>query len=337
VSVLLGRGGGSNANPPVSPTGSVATVLKGDRVARISQAGSKASLARVLPLPSRGSSNPRAVVVAEGAVWVANEGDGTVTRMEPVNNRISASITVGTSPNAIAYGEGSIWVVNRLSHNVSRIDPGSNKVVATIPVNGAGFPSQITVGEGAVWLGVDGGFPLGNYPSSIHRIDPGSNRDVASIPVGGFGFWVVVTTGDGSVWAAGYGVGLLRIDPATNEAHPMASPNVDAGAITFADGSLWIAGINGQIARVDPATGEVEATVLGGGVGVDCNTEPCTSDLGTLGIAAGGGIVWVTNKANGSISRVLISGTSAIEPIDIGQTPTGVALGYGSVWVTVDA
>jgi hypothetical protein len=31
------------------------------------------------------------------------------------------------------------------------------------------------------------------------------------------------------------------------------------------------------------------------------------------------------------------NGNSALEPINVGQTPTGVAVGYGSVWVTVDA
>jgi YVTN family beta-propeller protein len=336
VGVLLGRGGGSRGGPSPSPPTAGLEVLRGDRVARISQAGSDASLAKILPLPSGASSGPKAVVVAEGAVWVANEADGTVSRIEPVDNTVSARIKVGSSPDAIAYGEGSIWVVNRLSHSVSRIDPGSNKITATIPVNGPGFPSQITVGEGAVWVGVDGDYPLGTHSAAVHRIDPASNQDVASLGTVGF-IWVVVTIGDGSVWAAENGGTLYRIDPVTNTIHEVARLGIPAAAITMSDGFLWVASTQGQVERIDPATGKVEATVAGGGSPIDCSTGNCTSDTSTLGIAEGQGIIWITNKVNGSISRILAAGTSPLREIATGQTPTGVAVGYGSVWVTVDA
>jgi streptogramin lyase/tRNA A-37 threonylcarbamoyl transferase component Bud32 len=331
--LLLGRGGkGAPGSPSTSP--SPVGLAVSDRVARISQAGSAHWLGKLTPL--RAGKDPRAVAVGEGSVWVANEGDGTVARIDPVTNQAKI-IKVGNQPDAIAYGLGSIWVANRLSHSVTRIDPGANKVVATIDLNGAGFPSSIAVGESAIWVGVDGDYPLGNHAPSVEKIDPQSNQDVASLPVQGELLWVVVTADGGSVWAAGNGGHLLRIDEATNQVQEMARLSIAAGAITVADGSVWIATPQGEIVRVDPKTGKIQARVFGGGALVDCSTGNCSSDNATLGISAGDGIVCVTNKADGSISRVVTAGTTALRDISTGLTPTGVAFGYGSVWVTVDS
>jgi hypothetical protein len=49
------------------------------------------------------------------------------------------------------------------------------------------------------------------------------------------------------------------------------------------------------------------------------------------------GILWVTGKLTGTLDRVVTDGTSPLQPIRVGQIPTGVAVGYGSVWVSVDA
>jgi peptide/nickel transport system substrate-binding protein len=43
-------------------------------------------------------------------MWVANSGDGTVTRVDPTTNKVIATITVGGSPQAIAFGDGRAWV-----------------------------------------------------------------------------------------------------------------------------------------------------------------------------------------------------------------------------------
>jgi YVTN family beta-propeller protein len=43
-------------------------------------------------------------------------------------------IPVGEGPVDVAFGEGALWVANSLDHSVSRIDPGTNEVVATIDI-----------------------------------------------------------------------------------------------------------------------------------------------------------------------------------------------------------
>jgi DNA-binding beta-propeller fold protein YncE len=55
-----------------------------------------------------------------------------------------------------------------------------------------------------------------------------------------------------------------------------------------------------------------------------------------LAIAADDREVWVTDTLNGTVSRIVILSEQASAPVEVGKVPTGVAVGLGSVWVTVD-
>jgi YVTN family beta-propeller protein len=315
--------------PPATPT--PVSLAHSDRMARISQAGSAANLAKVGLV--KVGSDPAAVAVGEGSVWIANEGDDTVSRIDPVTDK-AVVIGVNRRPFAIAVGEGSVWVVDRLSRTVSRIDPGTNKVIAEIDLTGGALPSTIAVGEGAVWVGVDGTYPFGIDPPAVHKIDPQSDRDVASIPISNEVAWVVLATGDGAVWAAGNGGSLVRIDPRTNALATVADLGKPPGAMVMVGDRLWVATTLGEVLEVDPATGHVDAQVPGGGS--PGGLEGTGSIDSLLSISASDGVIWVTSKVDGSIDRIVADGANAIGPIMVGQTPTGVAAGFGGIWVTVD-
>src|SRR5262249_13443872 len=70
----------------------------------------------------------------EGAVWISNAGESSVSRIDPDTNRAVATIRVGKNAFGLDFGEGSVWVTNLGSNSVSRIDPKTNAVIATIPV-----------------------------------------------------------------------------------------------------------------------------------------------------------------------------------------------------------
>jgi peptide/nickel transport system substrate-binding protein len=53
---------------------------------------------------------PAAVAVGPDAVWVANAGDGTVSRIDPVKNEVVRRIRVGNAPTGVAVGDGYVWV-----------------------------------------------------------------------------------------------------------------------------------------------------------------------------------------------------------------------------------
>jgi YVTN family beta-propeller protein len=107
------------------------------------------------PDPIAVGADPAAVALGFGSIWVANKGDGTVSRIQlgasgqPARVR---TITVGERPVDIAAGEGGVWVANARGHTVSRIDPATNRVTRTIDLHNP--PAGIAVGAGRVWVTV---------------------------------------------------------------------------------------------------------------------------------------------------------------------------------------
>jgi virginiamycin B lyase len=53
------------------------------------------------------------VAAGEGAVWVANVKDNTVSRIDPVTNNVAATTRVGANPGALAVGGRAVWVANQ--------------------------------------------------------------------------------------------------------------------------------------------------------------------------------------------------------------------------------
>src|SRR5262249_62033737 len=72
--------------------------------------------------------------------------------IDPKTNTVVATIPVRVQPRFLAVGEGGVWVLNQTDGSVSRIDPQTNKVVATIDAGVPGFGGDIAAGEGGVWV-----------------------------------------------------------------------------------------------------------------------------------------------------------------------------------------
>ena len=109
-------------------------------------------------------ANPTAIAAGAGALWVASEEAGTVTRIEPRTGTVVRAIPVGNGPSALASGEGAVWVVNRHDGTLSRIDPATNTVTGTVRVGSD--PTAVAAGDGAVWV-------AGGEDGTIARVEPG--------------------------------------------------------------------------------------------------------------------------------------------------------------------
>ena len=94
---------------------------------------------------------PTAIAFGEGAIWVANTSDDSVTRIDPATGATS-TIGVGLGPTAVAVGSGAVWVANTTDRTISRIDPATNQVVGTIEIGNA--PYGVAVDDGIVWVAV---------------------------------------------------------------------------------------------------------------------------------------------------------------------------------------
>jgi YVTN family beta-propeller protein len=94
---------------------------------------------------------PVSAALDDDALWVTNEADDSVSRIDLSSGQVTGSIRVGRIPRAIATGAGAAWVANTRDGTVTRIDPETLDVT-TIAVGGT--PEHIAVGEGAVWVAV---------------------------------------------------------------------------------------------------------------------------------------------------------------------------------------
>ncbi len=106
-----------------------------------------ATSAAVVPAPTE----PAATSTSEPAATTTPEPSPTPTL--PPFGTISATIPVGADPRNMAAGEGALWVTNASDGTVSRIDLATNEVttIEVVPP-GQPVIDAIAVGEGAVWV-----------------------------------------------------------------------------------------------------------------------------------------------------------------------------------------
>jgi YVTN family beta-propeller protein len=229
-------------------------------------------------------------VASDGtAVWVANWGGNSVSRIDPASNTVVATISVGTEPAGVAVGGGAVWVANSGSASVSRIDPATNAVTATVAV-GQG-PGRVAFGEGAVWVtNWDDG--------SVSRIDPASNTVVATIPVGAVDS---IVAGGGSVWVSVWGFpvaangSVARIDPATNTVTSQLTVGYHPGGMAIIGDTVYVAmlgeptvvQVRGGVVTARTAVG-MKSVALGVGNGSLWVVHPFGSGIVGGGIYAGG-------------------------------------------------
>jgi serine/threonine-protein kinase len=258
--------------------------------------------------------SPAGVTLENDSAWVANEGAGTVTRIDLETRRPKGRpIPVGKNPSAISGGLGSVWVANLGGGTLTRIDARSGRVLQTIPV-GHG-PVDVAVGRESVWVSTQ--------EARVLRIDPRSGEVVEDdIGVKSEG---ALDLGQGRLWLADRIDGTLRVF------------YINAGLIS--DAPILLGDSPADIA-VGPRF--VWAAVAGDGV---IRRLPLASDSpGARTIRTGGrpdamtvskDAVWVVDSERESLLRIdRASGRLQGSPIPVDEDPAGVAVGKAAVWVT---
>jgi virginiamycin B lyase len=105
----------------------------------------------VWPLPD-GAAAARAGL---GWLWVTVTPTDTLLRISPADPKTSLAIKVGDAPRFLAIGEDAVWVMNQGAGSVSRVDGGGAVVatipVSDEPIRGG----DIAVGGGSVWVRIE--------------------------------------------------------------------------------------------------------------------------------------------------------------------------------------
>ena len=261
---------------------------------------------------------PAAIVAGRDAVWVANERDATlarvdlgtrelrtiggvedvaflardnrgnvyasawdfpfVWRIDPRTIEVAERYRVQTRALALAVGGGSLWVVDRLANAVVRIDLARGGVRDVIPV---GADPLLTVfGYGALWV-------ANSDDASVSAIRPGVRRietiDGISRPFG-------IAAGEGAVWVgSNTDSTVTRIDPDTRRKVKVigvaAKPPYASGLFGVATGAGSVWALNRgdhDVVRIDPRTNRVVARIALG------------PDVEPRSLAAAGDDVWLS-------------------------------------------
>ena len=294
--VLLSQLGGGPAKPSTKPT----TAPKVDSLQRIDPKTNK--LAATIGV----ASNPSAVAVGAGRVWVGSKDDQKVFRIDPRAEEVKGWVQT-PGPNAIAVTPSYVYVANA-DGTLYQIDPSTLAISSTAAGRGE---NSVAVGERGIWtVGVDG-LVHANRDGTVVR------RDVGFSPY-------AVVTGGGAIWVLDDKLrSLWRFDPRTDR-RVRIRLRFDPGGLAFGRGRVWVTNNGGDaLAEIDPTVDRVVRTIPAGD--------------GPEGVAVGEGSVWTANYLAGTVSRIDPRRHAVIKTIPVGRYPKSIAVGEGGVWVPVRA
>ena len=177
-----------------------------------------------------GGGGRSVLALGGGSLWIANDDDPRIYRLDPGSNAVSL-VVADVTPRSLVFGAGSLWALRPVDQSVARIDPGSHLVAATIPFK-THSPGAMTFGAGALWV-------ADALEDVVWRIDPVANLASGTIHVGKHPTAVAVA--DGFVWVGNAGDSTVsKVDPRTNEVVATIRVGYVPVGIAGGGGAIWV-------------------------------------------------------------------------------------------------
>jgi YVTN family beta-propeller protein len=287
---------------------------------------------------------PRSVAVAGGSVWVANSGDGTLSRIDLQSNEVIDTVNVGGTPTEMVVAGGSVWMATEDQPQLTAVDADTLEV-NTVQLEGDGTNLDLVPAGDFLWA-VSPDTPL-------QRIDATTGETIEQTlsveqPVD-------MAVGDRKIWVLGAEGAIDQVDrtsglgsEATFTLEEPLSPT--ASDLAFDGLNLWLAdGDSRTIARIDPHEGVVTGEIDFQGrwvdlassdgrmwalVGNDSNKATLMLLEGDAGIRSAGAMqlgggpvdivtrgssVWAANAAADSVTRIDLDKGSSSPPVVAGE------------------
>jgi class 3 adenylate cyclase/streptogramin lyase len=254
---------------------------------------------------------PSAMVVADGALWVASAA-GTVTRVDLDDLAVQVVGGVGI-PTALASADGSIWVAEAYAGRVSRIDAATVQVRDSVDVHAR----RILATSDALWMTDDLGDRVTRLSTATLDEDGAVALEAASGPR------AIAAGGNGSIWVGNErSATLVKIDAASAASigHPigLGSP---ATELAVGNGSVWVTSMDAdRLYRIDLEQGQVVATI-----------ETCDGPDAVVATDEG---VWIACRV-GQVVRRLATDGSFVADIEVPGVPAALATDGVGVWVAL--
>lgn len=272
---------------------------------------------------------------ATGNIWVANNGDGTVTELNSTGT-IVGTFTVGTGPVGIAIDtSGNVWVANSGgggitggTGNITELDSFGN-LVGTYPVYTAGAsPHGIAIDKnGNIWIANSGSNSVTELNSSGYPVGTYSLGSSSYCFMGdGYGIAIDIS---GNAWVTTCSNGVVELSPSGNIIGTYSAGGNPQGIAIDGSGNVWVTNFYGSIVNELNSSGTTIGTYTVGG-----------SYLSGIAIDASGN-VWVAGNFGGALGVTELSPTG----VPIGTYTTGywswnvfpgIAIdASGNIWETI--
>jgi branched-chain amino acid transport system substrate-binding protein len=245
-------------------------------------------------------------------------------------------VTLAGTASNVAVGNGRVWALEANRQSVVQIDARTGRIVGAFTPRGTA--TDLAVGAGAVWVGIGATTPQSavgtTYTSSVSRVDPVSTLVTHTAMLPG-----------------------SAAEVASTAEEPFRLPGVSQLAVGA--GAVWAIDPDHTVSRIDSRTGKVVArvrlvathSIAAGAEGVWTigkeatliRIDPRTNRVGETirleatglgGIALGFGSVWVTDPADGLVWRIEPGPNPVTRSIDAGVGVTSISTGGGAVWAT---
>ncbi len=253
---------------------------------------------------------------ADQYVYVANQGDSSVSVVRLSDHLVVGTINVGDEPYGLATVEISgttyVYVANTLSDTVSVIDTSSDTVIDTVDVGGR--PYYVAIVGTNVYI-------TNGASNTVSVIDANTNNIINTIPVGAYPRGIkahgtdlyVANYGDENYSGGDY---ISVIDTDTDAVvDTIISPVGSDGprGVNVLDDKVYVTNYRSHnVSVIDTDTNEITDTIEVG--------------MGPRGIVGYGTNVYVENFDDGTLSIINTNTNTVTDTVEIGHSPSGITV-----------
>jgi YVTN family beta-propeller protein len=252
---------------------------------------------------------PKAVSSDGAHVWVADQGQNTVSEIQASSGNVIRTIGVGSAPSGVSSDGTDVWVANLTGDTVSEIEASSGTVVRSIPVGS--FPEGVSSDGTHVWVG--------NYgEDTVSEIEASSGTVLRTIhvrrPQG--------VSSDGThVWVASHAENTVsEIEASSGNVIRTIAVGSDPWGVSSDGTQVWVTN-----------QGEETVSEISVSSGTVIRTIPVAGYL--WGLSSDGTHVWVSNSDGDTVSEIQASSGTVIRTIHAGGQPIAASSDGIHVWV----
>jgi YVTN family beta-propeller protein len=269
--------------------------------------------------------SPAITVDGNQYIYVANQGDATVSVIRLSDHAVVDTISVGLEAYAVTTATVSgityVYIVNTGGDSVSVINTNTNEVTATIPVGVKPYYAA-TLGSNV--------YVTNSQSNSVSVINTLTNTVTATIPVGLYPRGIKAL--GSSIYVANYGnenySGGNTIS-VINSANNTVTDTIILPAGSTGPRGLNVLGSNVYVANfrsdnvsvINSATNTVSHTIAVGD--------------GPRGILGLGSKVFVENFNSGTLSIINTASHSVMDTVRVGHSPTGMGLNDTDLYISL--